>query len=701
MGQVLGFGHCKESASTVSTTPDSTPSSTEGVSEDFLEPQTAQDLSDDDVSTDTSLYWGTPRQMSLDSALSCRASLIQAGCFPSSSLSDLTERGFGDGRSGCGFLAADISHTTNKQRSVPRGIVRTETIEAFLVEDKDGMEKDNIDLSGVLEQKERESVPELKAGAERTKPIPRDAENWDPLLCSPIPSASGALLLSQDYEETEVPRLGLDETVTQTPVNPMGASNDQKDLERPDMETEVEGRLNLEGTISNKEKVKFTEVLGVMSLAAKPPLLREMEEEQLSSDPSLPSVSEGEGEEVSVPEHGGTLSKPGVPQIVGFIDTLMPTGAADIVDDAKPGASDINTISGDTIVWQPPVIQVSVGQGAQEVMDDEAQLDSRWSPWQLSALDQTDLCKTEFFKVADQLEGEEVSMPDHGGTLSKPGVPQIVGFIDTLMPTGAADIVDDAKPGASDVNTISGDTIVWQPPVIQVSIGQGAQEVMDDEAQLDSRQSPWQLSALDQTDLCKTESFKVADQLVIDLLYWEDVKKTGTLFGAIILTLFSLTQFSSISVLAYLALSVLSVTICLRLYTSILHLIYKTQEVHPFQSYLDLDISFTQEQLRKSSETLVSYLTSTVNHLRRLILVEDLLDSLKFGVLLWLLTYIGALFNGLTLTILVVVGAFIVPLVYRKHKVQINQYLGLLRGQIKDVTAKIQSKLPGSRPKAE
>ncbi|XP_072127321.1 uncharacterized protein [Mobula birostris] len=625
--------------------------------------------------------------MSLDSALSCRASLIQAGCFPSSSLSDLTERGFGDGRSGCGFLAADTPHTTNKQHSAPRGIVRTETIEAFLVEDKDDMEKDHIDLSGVLEQKERESVPELKAGAERTKPKPRDAENWDPLLCSPVPSASGAFLLSQDHEETEVPRLGLDETVTQTPVNPIGASNDQKDLERPDMETEMEGGLNLESTISNKEKVKFTEVLGVMSLAAKLQLLREMEEEQLSSDPSLPSVSEAEGEEVPMPDHG----EPGVLQTVGLVDTLMPTGGAGIVDNAKPGASDINTNSSDTIVWQPPVIQVSVGQGAQEVMDDEAQLDNR----QLSALDQTVLCKAEVFKDADQLEaeGEEVPMPDHG----EPGVLQTVGLVDTLMPTGGAGIVDNAKPGASDINTNSSDTIVWQPPVIQVSVGQGAQEVMDDEAQLDNRQ----LSALDQTVLCKAEVFKDADQLVIDLLYWEDVKKTGTLFGAIILTLFSLTQFSSISVLAYLALSVLSVTICLRLYTSVLHLIYKTQEIHPFQSYLDLDISFTQEQLRKSSETLVSYLTSTVNHLRRLILVEDLLDSLKFGVLLWLLTYIGALFNGLTLTILVVVGAFIVPLVYRKHKVQINQYLGLLRGQIKDVTAKIQSKLPGSKPKAE
>lgn len=36
----------------------------------------------------------------------------------------------------------------------------------------------------------------------------------------------------------------------------------------------------------------------------------------------------------------------------------------------------------------------------------------------------------------------------------------------------------------------------------------------------------------------------------------------------------------------------------------------------------------------------------------RLFLVEDLVDSLKFGVLLWCLTYVGACFNGITLIIL-------------------------------------------------
>ncbi|XP_042201901.1 reticulon-1 isoform X2 [Callorhinchus milii] len=196
-------------------------------------------------------------------------------------------------------------------------------------------------------------------------------------------------------------------------------------------------------------------------------------------------------------------------------------------------------------------------------------------------------------------------------------------------------------------------------------------------------------------------SFVAIPQSVTDLLYWEDVKKTGSVFGAIILVMFSLTQFSSISVLAYLTLSILSVTISLRVYTSVLHLVYKTQERHPFQVYLDMDITLSQEQLRKYTETLLLYITSSINHLRRLFLVQHLLESLKFGVLLWLMTYIGAVFNGLTIVILVVVTAFIVPLVYQKHKVQIDQYLGLLTGQINRIKAKIQAKFPSTKAAAQ
>ncbi|XP_078418408.1 reticulon-1a isoform X3 [Cetorhinus maximus] len=188
---------------------------------------------------------------------------------------------------------------------------------------------------------------------------------------------------------------------------------------------------------------------------------------------------------------------------------------------------------------------------------------------------------------------------------------------------------------------------------------------------------------------------------VIDLLYWHDIKQTGIVFGSVLLLLFSLTQFSVVSVIAYLALAALSATISFRIYKSVLQAVQKTDEGHPFKSYLDMDATLSEEQIQKYADSALVYVNSTVKELRRLFLVQDLVDSLKFAVLMWLLTYVGAIFNGLTLMIMAVVSMFTLPVVYEKYQAQIDQYLGLVRTHVNSVVAKIQAKIPGAKRKTE
>ncbi|XP_061095024.1 reticulon-1a isoform X2 [Conger conger] len=187
----------------------------------------------------------------------------------------------------------------------------------------------------------------------------------------------------------------------------------------------------------------------------------------------------------------------------------------------------------------------------------------------------------------------------------------------------------------------------------------------------------------------------------IDLLYWRDVKQTGVLLGSVLLLLFSLTQFSVVSVVAYLALAALSATVSFRIYKSVLQAVQKTDEGHPFKSYLDMEISLSQDQIQKYADNAQLYANTTLKELRRLFLVQDLVDSLKFAVLMWLLTYVGALFNGLTLLIMAVVSMFTMPVIYEKHQAQIDQYLGLIRTHVNSVVGKIQAKIPGAKRKAE
>lgn len=188
---------------------------------------------------------------------------------------------------------------------------------------------------------------------------------------------------------------------------------------------------------------------------------------------------------------------------------------------------------------------------------------------------------------------------------------------------------------------------------------------------------------------------------VVDLLYWRDVKTSGVVFGAFMLLLLSLTVCSIITVLSYVALALLSVTVTFRIYKGVMQAIQKSDEGHPFKAYLEKDMALSEELVNKYSDSALGKLNGVIIELRRLFLVEDLVDSLKFAVFMWILTYVGALFNGLTLLILGLIAAFSCPIVYEKHQTQIDQQLAMINNQIKDVVGKVQAKVPGLKKKAE
>ncbi|CAF88325.1 unnamed protein product, partial [Tetraodon nigroviridis] len=172
---------------------------------------------------------------------------------------------------------------------------------------------------------------------------------------------------------------------------------------------------------------------------------------------------------------------------------------------------------------------------------------------------------------------------------------------------------------------------------------------------------------------------------VVDLVYWRDVKTTGVVFGASLLLLLSLMACSIVSVVSYVGLALLSVTISFRIYKGILQAIQKSDEGHPFRQYLEEEVALSEEVVHKYSDLVLAKLNRSVAEVRRLFLVEDLVDSLKFAALMWILTYVGALFNGLTLLILGLIAVFSCPIVYEKHQAQIDHYLALVNNQVKDI----------------
>jgi hypothetical protein len=185
------------------------------------------------------------------------------------------------------------------------------------------------------------------------------------------------------------------------------------------------------------------------------------------------------------------------------------------------------------------------------------------------------------------------------------------------------------------------------------------------------------------------------------LIYWRDVKKSGVVFGIGLSVLLALSMFSLISVLAYLSLLTLAGTISYRIYKTIESAIQKTSDGHPFKEILDVDLTLSQERAQQIAGTIVSHINAYLTELRRLFLVEDIIDSLKFGLLLWLLTYVGAIFNGMTVVILAYIAMFTLPKIYETNKQNIDQYLDLVKGKITEITEKVKAAIPGSLGKNE
>ncbi|XP_022103649.1 reticulon-1-A-like isoform X2 [Acanthaster planci] len=191
------------------------------------------------------------------------------------------------------------------------------------------------------------------------------------------------------------------------------------------------------------------------------------------------------------------------------------------------------------------------------------------------------------------------------------------------------------------------------------------------------------------------------DPRVVELIYWRDPKKTGPVFASVLLVLLALSMCSFISVVAYLLLAVMTVTISFRVYKTVMQAVQKTGEGHPFKPYLDQDITLSKVQVEKYTDKVIDHINAHSGSLRHLLLVEDLVDSIKFAVVLWLLTYVGAWFNGLTLVMLAWIDLFTLPIVYEKYQVQIDDAVGKAHAQINTVIANIKTKIPWLKKKEE
>jgi len=183
---------------------------------------------------------------------------------------------------------------------------------------------------------------------------------------------------------------------------------------------------------------------------------------------------------------------------------------------------------------------------------------------------------------------------------------------------------------------------------------------------------------------------------VRSLLYWDNPRDSGIVCGSVLVCLLAVRYISLISVLGNLSLALVTATMSFRIYKSVLAAVNKTQEGHPFKAFLELDISIPEATLVSTMENLAARVNAVLASLKSVILVENIVESVKFCLAMYLLSYVGALMTGLTLLTLTWTAAFSLPRLYRDNQTKIDEAILPLKTKLEEVQEKLSASLPAA-----
>jgi hypothetical protein len=179
------------------------------------------------------------------------------------------------------------------------------------------------------------------------------------------------------------------------------------------------------------------------------------------------------------------------------------------------------------------------------------------------------------------------------------------------------------------------------------------------------------------------------------VVYWEDPVQSGAIFGSVLVGLVSLASCSLLTVLSYSCLALLSLVLLVKLYSFVMVKAGKAEpDSDPLTKVAAFPLAVPDDTITSLAPCLAGNINCVIAELRRLFLVESMVDTIKFGLSLWLLTYVGAWFNALTLVILGWVAFFTLPKLYINNQAQVDEVVGKVMAQVDEVKAKVVALIP-------
>ena len=177
---------------------------------------------------------------------------------------------------------------------------------------------------------------------------------------------------------------------------------------------------------------------------------------------------------------------------------------------------------------------------------------------------------------------------------------------------------------------------------------------------------------------------------------WTHPPVSGLVLVAGLAVLISLCKFSLISVVSHTLLSVLLVGVAARVYVHLMGFLKKPC-TDPLDNVRDIEVTLPAEQVEAFVTSSAEKLNNVATCLKSLILVENVVESIKFGVLMYVLSFVGAMSNTLTLLILGWIGAFLLPTVYDQNQEKFDDLAAQIVEKYNGVNDKINAMIPSAK----
>jgi len=186
-----------------------------------------------------------------------------------------------------------------------------------------------------------------------------------------------------------------------------------------------------------------------------------------------------------------------------------------------------------------------------------------------------------------------------------------------------------------------------------------------------------------------------------DLIYWQHPIKSGIVFGVSLSVIITFMFFlSSLAAVSFWLLAVLVVVGLYKLYNYVMVTFVGRVHDDIFDSIFPPDVTISERQAQAFAHNIRVNGTSLLKTARSLFLWQNLINSITFGLILFVSFYIGLSLNALTFALVGLIFLFTVPKIYQVYQVPIDRTAKKVLDQINQLLAKVTSKLPNKAKKA-